>query len=162
MASQYIQTATLSTHYLSISRPVFKGRTSPSQHCHSTRVNLTTHLPYPIFIHHQTREETGAQLWLHRLSQHKCWLDVQTLPDDAQMPGWHCSAVSDSTLDTSRWDCITTASSFGCQPSTDSSATSKGHIRWSGVRCRRSVDVQLSAKTSTQPFLQCFCYRPSS
>ena len=35
-------------------------------------------------------------------------------------------------------------------PSTDSSATSTGYIRWSGVRCRRSDDVQLTAETSTR------------
>jgi len=36
--------------------------------------------------------------------------------------------VSDSTLDTSLRDCVMTASSFGCKPSTDSSATSTGYI----------------------------------
>jgi len=49
-------------------------------------------------------------------------------------------------------DCVTTAFSFGCQPSTDSSATSAGHMWWSGVRCRRSIDVQLTAETFTRPF----------
>ena len=78
------------------------------------------------------------------------------------MPGQHCSAVSDSTLDTSLWDCVTTASSLGCQPSTDSSATSAGHIRWSGIHCYRPVDVQLTAKTFMQPFLQHFCFWLSS
>jgi len=58
------------------------------------------------------------------------------------------STVSDSTPDTSLWDCVTTASSFGCQPSTDSSAcTSTGHIRRSGVRCRRSVDMELNSRS---------------
>ena len=61
------------------------------------------------------------------------------------------------------WDCVTTSCSFGCQPSTDSSAcTSTGYIRRSGVRCRRSVDVQLTAETFTRTFLQCFCFWPSS
>jgi len=31
----------------------------------------------------------------------------------------------------------------------DSSVISTGHIRWSGVRCRRSVDVELTAETSS-------------
>jgi len=44
-----------------------------------------------------------------------------------------------------------TASSLGCQPSTDSAATSADHIWWSGVCCRWSVDVELTAKTSTWP-----------
>jgi len=44
------------------------------------------------------------------------------------------------------------------QPSADSSATSAGHTRWSGVRCRRSVDVELTTETSTRPFLQHFCF----
>jgi len=35
-------------------------------------------------------------------------------------------------------------------PSTDSSATAPGHIRWSSVRCRRSVDVKLAAETFTR------------
>jgi len=72
-----------------------------------------------------------------------------TIPyhDDVPTPGRHCSSVSDSTLDTSLSDCVTTASSLGCQPSTDSSATSAGYIRWSGVRCRRSVYVELTAET---------------
>ena len=59
------------------------------------------------------------------------------------------------------WDCVTTASSFGCQPSTDSSARSTGHIRWSGVRCRRSVDVQLTTETFTRPFKQHLRFWPS-
>jgi len=58
---------------------------------------------------------------------------AQTLHDDAPMPGRHCSTVSDSTLDTGLWDCVTTVSPFRCQPSTDSSVTSTGHIWWSGV-----------------------------
>ena len=84
------------------------------------------------------------------------------LHDDASMPGRHCCAVSDSALDTSLGDCVATASSLGCQPSTDSSVTSTGHIRWSGVRCRRSVDVQLTAVAFTRLFLQRFCCWPSS
>ena len=48
------------------------------------------------------------------------------------------------------------------QPSADSSATSAGHTRWSGVRCRRSIDVELTAETFTRPFLQHFCFWPSS
>jgi len=43
---------------------------------------------------------------------------VQTVYDNAPMPGRHCSTVSGGTLVTSLWDRITTASSFGCQPST--------------------------------------------
>jgi len=38
------------------------------------------------------------------------------------------STVSGGTLVTSLWDCIMTASSFGCQSSTDSAATSADHI----------------------------------
>ena len=52
------------------------------------------------------------------------------------MPGRHCSTVSGGTLVTSLWDRITTASSFGRQPSTDSAATSADHIWRSGVCCR--------------------------
>jgi len=42
--------------------------------------------------------------------------------------GRHCSTVSGGTLVTSLWDRITTASSFGYQPSTDSAAKSADHI----------------------------------
>ena len=42
-----------------------------------------------------------------------------------------------------------TASSFGCQPSTDSPATSTGHIWWLGVHCYQSVDMELAAKMLT-------------
>ena len=62
--------------------------------------------------------------------------------------GRHCSTVSGGTLVTSLWDRITTASSFGYQPSTDSAATSADHIWRSGICCRWSVDVELTAKTS--------------
>ena len=31
-------------------------------------------------------------------------------------------------------------------------STSTGHIWWSGVRCRRSVYVELTAETFTRPF----------
>jgi len=92
-------------------------------------------------------------------SENAAWArQVQGLHDDAPMPGRHCSTVSDSTLDTSLWDCVMTASLFGCQPSTDSSATSTGYIVWSGVRCRRSVHLELTAETFTRPFQQCFCF----
>jgi len=83
---------------------------------------------------------------LHSIWQHTGHQSLR-LHDDAPMPGRHCSAVSDSTLDTSLWDCVMAASSSGCQPSTDSSVTSTGCISWSGVRCRRSVDVQLTVET---------------
>jgi len=53
---------------------------------------------------------------------------VQTVYYDVPMPGQHYSTVSGGTLVTSLWDRITTASSFGCQPSTDSAATSADHI----------------------------------
>jgi len=65
---------------------------------------------------------------------------------------WWCADVrtallhTDSTLDTSLWDCVMTVSLLGCQPSTDSSVTSTGYIRWSGVCCRRSVSVQLNCR----------------
>ena len=57
------------------------------------------------------------------------------------------------------WDCVTTSSPFGCQQSTDIFATAASHVLWwSGVRCRRSVDVQLTAETFTAlpfcPFYQ--------
>ena len=77
---------------------------------------------------------------------------VQTLHDDVLMPGRHCSTVHDSILDSSLWDCIMTASSLGCQPPTDSSATPMCYIWWSGVCCRQSVDVELTAETFTWAF----------
>jgi len=46
----------------------------------------------------------------------------------------------------------TTASSFGCQPSTDSSATSTGYIWWSDICCHRSFDVELPAEKFMWPF----------
>jgi len=46
-----------------------------------------------------------------------------------------------------------TASSFGCQLSTDSAATSADYIWRSGVCCRWSVDVELTAKKFSWPLL---------
>ena len=46
---------------------------------------------------------------------------------------------------------VMTASSFGCQPSTDTSATSTSHIWWSGVHCHRSVDMELTPKRLRDP-----------
>ena len=100
-----------------------------------------------------------VRLWSDAATTHQSTLawrpwarQVQTLHDDVPMPGRHCSTVSDSTLDTSLWDCVMTACVFGCQPSTDSSATSTGYTVWSGVCCRRSVDMQLTAETFMQAF----------
>ena len=105
------------------------------------------------------RVVSGTRKFNHGLTQllyaDLHWLErvkYKLLHDDAPMPGRHCSTVSDSTLGISLWDCVATASSFGYQPPTDSSAcTSAGNIRWSDVRCRRSVDVELTAETFTLP-----------
>ena len=86
------------------------------------------------------RPSLAWRAWAHQ---------VQSVYDHAPMPGRHCSTVSGGTLVTSLWDHITTASSFGCQPSTDSAATSADHIWRSGVCCCWSVDVELTAETST-------------
>ena len=43
-----------------------------------------------------------------------------------------------------------------------SSARSTGHIRRSGVRCRRAVDAELTTETFTRPFKQHLRYWPSS
>jgi len=86
------------------------------------------------------RPSLAWRAWAHQ---------VQTVYDDAPMPGRHCSTVSGGTLVTSLWDRITTASSFGCQPSTDSAATSADHICRSCICSRWSVDVELTDKTST-------------
>jgi len=82
--------------------------------------------------------------------------------NDAPMPGRHCSTVSDSTLYTSLRFCVMTVSLFGCQPSTDSFPILVGHIWWSGVCCRRSVDVELTAETFMRSFYQYFCFWSSS
>jgi len=91
---------------------------------------------------------------------------VQTLHDDVPMPGQHCSTVSDTTLGTSLWDCVTTASSFECQPSTDSSATSAGShtvvgrslssVRRRGTHCRNVYATLLTVLLFLAVFLKHF------
>jgi len=82
-------------------------------------------------VHTNLFEAMGvANFWDTVYTPISCVCQVQTLYDDAPMPGRHCFTVSGGTLDTGLWYCITTASLFSYQPSTDSSATSVDHIRW--------------------------------
>jgi len=50
------------------------------------------------------------------------------------------------------------STSFGCQPSADSSATSVHHIRQSGIHCSQSTDVEPAAYAFMWPFPQHFWF----
>ena len=124
--------------------------THVSSHLEHSSVNTSqrthTHATHADTIKQPCSKNSRRYVSCYWKNKHELYTSVY---DDAPMPGRHCSTVSGGTLVTSLRDRITTASSFGCQPSTDSAATSADHIWRSGICCCWSVDVELTAKTST-------------
>ena len=65
----------------------------------------------------------------YKLCMMICWL-----------PRRYCSTVSGVTLGTSLCDCITSASSFTCQPSIESAATLVDHVWQWGIHYRQLIE----------------------